>query len=108
MNRSRARLSREVIISLFSKLVGPRAPSSTRKVLINSSKFARCPPRRSELEHFPFEETLKDPGLFSLSRNGFKGDLTTDLNGYKLVLEEMEPGFSQWHMVEGREVACIY
>jgi len=53
------------------------------------------------LEHMACKESLGELGLFSLEQRWLWGVLTAPHHLYKEVIEEMEPGSSQWCMVGG-------
>lgn len=59
-------------------------------------------------EQLPSEENLKDPSLFSLRKDVFKGDLTAEPSVQKDAFKETEPGSAQWYMAEGQEAMSVY
>lgn len=77
---SRASYPEKWLLSSPQSLLNPMHLLVQRRCLLNTSKFRRCPPRWSELEHFPFEGR-KRPSPIQPLKEWLQGEIITDLNG---------------------------
>lgn len=49
----------------------------------------------------PSEEEPREQSLFSLEQRWLQGEPASPPSDYRDVIEDVEPGISQWFMVEG-------
>ena len=80
---------------------------NTKDTAINRSKFSGVPLRWWGLEHLPSEKEPREQGLFSLEQRWLQGEPTSPPSDYRDIIEDMEPGSSQWFIVEGLETMGI-
>lgn len=63
--------------------------------------------QRTIMMVLPCEERLRDQGWLSLEKRWLQRDWQMPLTSYTRVIEEMEPGCSQWCRVIGEELTGI-